>query len=119
MEVGVRLDRLLIVRPPEDGSTPWAWATEQLLRSGCFRHVVVDLPPREGSRRSLAHTWARAAEYGRYTAVVLSRRPTRELPADIRLSVGGGRVFAVRNRGGVPGGSAGLPPWPAEASPWS
>src|SRR5689334_15357670 len=26
---GVELDRLLIVRPPEDGSAPWAWTTEQ------------------------------------------------------------------------------------------
>src|SRR5687768_9623325 len=95
---GVDLDRVLLVRPPEDGSAPWAWATEQLLRSGCFPLVVVDLPERTGSRRSLAHAWARAAEHGGSTAIVLVRRSMRELPADVRLSVGAGRMFVLRDR---------------------
>lgn len=115
---GVVLERLLVVRPPEDGSSPWAWATEQLLRSGCFSLVVVELPPRQGSRRALSHTWARAAEHGSCTAVVLSERPTRELPADVRLSVGSGRLFVVRDRTRVPGGSAALPDRPRRANPW-
>ncbi len=116
---GVALERLLIVRPPEDGSAPWAWATEQLLRSGCFSLVVVELPPRDGSRRALSHTWARAAEHGHCTALVLSDRPTRELPADVRLSVGGDRLYVTRDRaGGPPGGTASLPPRPRAADPW-
>ncbi|MBX2797671.1 MAG: hypothetical protein KTR31_08390 [Myxococcales bacterium] len=107
-DLGVALEQLLVVRPPEDGSTPWAWATEQLLRSGCFGWVVVDLPPRSGSRRALSHTWARAAEYGCCTVIAISERPTRELPADVRLSVGEGRLFVVRDRGGRAGGGV---PW--------
>lgn len=100
---GVRLDQLLIVRPPEDGTSPWVWATEQLLRSGCFARVVVDMPPRTGSRRSASHRWARSAERGCSTALVLSERPTRELPADVRVSVGGNRWTVVRDRGGASG----------------
>ena len=117
--LGIELAHLLIVRPGEDGSSPWAWATEQLLRSGCFSLVVIDLPPRQGqSRRSLAHTWARSAEYGHCTGLVISPRPTRELPADIRLSVGDHRVFVVRDRGRAPGGAAQVPDWPEDAAPW-
>ena len=101
---GVVLDRLLLVRPPEDGSAPWVWATEQLLRSGCFSRVVVDLPPRSGSRRSASHRWARSAERGCATALVLSERPTRELPADVRISVGENRWTVVRDRGRSSGG---------------
>ena len=117
-EHGVQLHQLLIVRPTEDGSSPWAWATEQLLRSGCFSRVVVDLPRRDGSRRSLAHTWARAAEYGCATALVISARPTRELPADVRVSVGSGRAFVTRDRGRVPGAGGPLPAWPEGTDPW-
>lgn len=101
---GVPISQLLLVRPPEDGSAPWGWATDQLLRSGCFGYVVVDLPPRAGSRRSVAHRWARSAELGCSTALVLSERPTRELPADVRLTVGGNRWYVVRDRGRTPGG---------------
>ncbi|MCA9493310.1 MAG: recombinase RecA, partial [Myxococcales bacterium] len=82
---GVVLSQLLVIRPVEDGSTPWAWVTEQVARSGCFSLVVVDLPERTGSRRSLSHGWARAVEQGGATLIVLSRRQTRELPADARL----------------------------------
>jgi hypothetical protein len=115
---GVMLERLLVVRPPEDGSAPWAWATEQLLRSGCFPLVVVDLPERTGSRRVLAHNWARATEHGGCSALVLSSKPTRELPADVRLAAGAGRLFVLRDRTGIPGGEAALPAWPPRASPW-
>lgn len=116
--LGVHLERLLVVRPPEDGTAPWAWATEQLLRSGCFQQVVVELPPRDGSRRSLSHQWARAAEQGQCTAIVLGTRPTRELPADVRVAVGGGRLTVVRDRSGRYGASAPVPAWPAGAGPW-
>lgn len=107
---GIPLEQLLVVRPPEDGSAPWVWATDQLLRSGCFERVVVDLPPRNGSRRSAAHRWARSAEWGCSTALVLSERPTRELPADVRISVGSDRWFVVRDRGRESGGGGALAP---------
>ena len=99
---GVTLERLLVVRPVEDGSSPWVWATEQLLQSGNFPIVVVDLPPRSrgvGSRRVASHGWARAAEHGCCTAIVLSSRTTRELPADVRISVGDQRLTVLRDRG--------------------
>jgi hypothetical protein len=108
----------MVVRPPADGADSWAWATEQLLRSGCFQQVVVDLPPRTGSRRALSHQWARAAEHGQCTAIVLGERPTRELPADVRVAVGGGRLTVVRDRSGRHGASSLLPPVPPELSPW-
>jgi len=114
---GVQPERFLVVRPTEDGASPWAWATEQLLRSGCFSVVVVELPPRTGSRRALTQTWARAAEHGHCTALVLSHRPTRELPADVRLSVGGGRMVVMRDRTGTIGGSPPLPDWPVGHGP--
>jgi hypothetical protein len=109
---GVALERLLILRPVcerasgsgwrgEDGTSLWAWSTEQILRSGSFPLVVTDLPPRTGSRRVLSHGWARAAEHGRCTAFVLSHRTTRELPADVRLSIGDRTVTVLRDRGGL------------------
>ncbi len=118
LAMGVRLERLLIVRPPEDGTTSWPWATEQLLRSGCFQQVVVDLPPRSGSRRTLSHQWARAAEQGGCTAIVLGERPTRELPADVRLAVAGGRLTVCRDRSGRFGAARVLPDWPEGTLPW-
>ncbi len=94
---GVALERVLIVR----ARSSWEWTTEQILRSGCFPLVVTDLPPRTGSRRVMAHAWARAAEHGRCTALVLSQRSTRELPADVRLSIGDRMLTVLRDRGGL------------------
>ena len=116
--LGVDLDRLLIVRPPCDGTHPELWATEQLLRSGCFSLVVSHLPEARGARRFGGHQWARAAERGRCTALVLGERPARDVPAEIRLQTGGGRVSVLRDRGGRPGGSATLPAWPEGVGPW-
>jgi len=117
--LGVELGRLLVVRPPADGSSPWLWATEQLLRSGCFELVVVEPPsgPRRRPRRPVGARWARAAEHGQSTALVIGERPARQLAADVRLSVGGGRVAVVRDRGGQGGRQAELPDWPAAARP--
>jgi hypothetical protein len=100
---GVALERLLVVRPVEDGSSPWVWTTEQLLRSGNFPLVVVDLPPKgqgvHSSRRVASHAWARAAEHGQCTAIVIARRTTKELPADVRIAVGDHRLTVLRDRG--------------------
>ena len=99
---GVALEQLLIVRPVEDGSSPWVWTTEQLLRSGNFPLVVVDLPPRTSgiaSRRVASHGWARAAEHGQCTAIVIASRTTRELPAAVRISIGDRRLTVLRDRG--------------------
>lgn len=117
-DLGVDLDRLLIVRPPADGSHPEIWATEQLLRSGCFSLVVSHLPDQRGARRFGGHQWARAAERGQCTGVVLATRPQRDVPAEVRLQTGGGQVSVLRDRGGRPGSSKGLPPLPAQADPW-
>lgn len=117
--LGVDLDRLLIIRPPADGSHPEIWATEQLLRSGCFALVISHLPERRGARRFGGHQWARAAERGQCTGVVLGERPQRDVPAEIRLQTGGGRLSVLRDRGGRPGGSLVLPRAPAGADPWS
>lgn len=118
-ELGVRLEQLLIVRPSEDGSQPWLWSGEQLLRSGCFELVVVDRPDDQGlPRRPIGARWARAAEHGGSTALVLGERPARQLAADVRLAVGRGEVVAVRDRGGSLGGMGPLPPRQEEACPW-
>src|SRR5690606_32371474 len=121
--LGVPLHRLLLVRPPAVASPgeggPVVWAAEQILRSGCFPLVVVNLPDqREGFDRGGGHTWARAAERGHCTALVLTTRPRRPFPAEIRLATGAGRVQVLRDRGGRPGSGAALP-WPEALDPWS
>lgn len=90
-ESGVNLDRLLVIRPPADGSRAEAWAAEQVLRSGCFGLVLIS-----GARidRATGQRWGLAAEQGRSTGVLISREPARDLPAEIRLQ--------VTSRGGVP-----------------
>jgi len=124
-DLGVELGLLLVVRPAEDGTSPWLWATEQLLRSGCFELVVVERPPVEAKglpRRPVGARWARAAEHGQSTALVLGDRPARQLTADVRLSLGPEGAMVVRDRGGHTAGHGGghvpLPPWPLAASPW-
>ena len=87
---GVPLERLLVVRPPDDGAGAWAWATEQLLRSGCFPLVVLDHPaPPKTPQRALSQGLSRAAEHGGSLLLVVSARPVKALPADVRLGVGG------------------------------
>jgi hypothetical protein len=120
---GVPLERLLVVRPPDDGAGAWAWATEQLLRSGCFPLVVVDHPGANATasktpQRALAHGWARAAEHGGSLCLVIATRPVKALPADVRIGVGSGSMVVLRDRAGVPGGQAPVLQWPAQAAPW-
>ncbi|MEN0063692.1 MAG: hypothetical protein AAGA48_16185 [Myxococcota bacterium] len=115
---GVILERLLVVRPIEDGQTPWVWATEQLLRSGCFRWVVLDWPGSPQGPRIGLQRWARAAETGDCTALILSPRATQGLPADLRFSVRDGELTVVRDRIGTSGSAAPLPDRPLRADPW-
>jgi len=110
--MGVDLRQLLVLQPAAEGTQAELWATEQLLRSGCFSLVICHLPDRRGSRRAGGHSWARAAEQGECTAVIITRRPNRDVPAEIRLSVGEGRVVVLRDRGGRSGGARSLPVWP-------
>lgn len=122
-DLGIPLDRLLLVRPPAVATPgeggPVVWATEQLLRSGCFPLVVVQLPEQHGRvDRGGGHTWARAAESGNCTALVLTRHPRRQLPAEIRLATSRAGLQVLRDRGGPPGASAPLP-WPEPLDPWS
>ena len=118
-DLGVDLARLLVVRPPGDGTAPEGWATEQLLRSGCFSLVVTDLPPlSRGRRRPGGHAWARAAEQGQCTALLLSERPERDVPAELRLQLGGEQVSVLRDRSGRSGRRQPLPVPPVAANPW-
>jgi hypothetical protein len=91
--LGVDLDRLILLRP---AATSAVWAVEQVVRSGCFPIVVasgVDQVGLAGSR------WAHACQQGACTLLILADRPTRALPADVRLSMRQGRVAVGRNRG--------------------
>lgn len=116
--LGVDLGDLLVIQPDADGTHSEIWATEQLLRSGCFSLVISHLPERRQSRRAGGHSWARAAEHGQCTAVILTSRPNRDVPAEIRLSTGDGRLVVLRDRGGQSGREAALPELPEGAHPW-
>lgn len=93
--LGVEPSALCLVRPPVERA---GWAVEQLLRAGCFPLVVVDGVAAVGHA---GHRWARAAEAGCATALVLAERPSRAIPAAQRLSVQGGVVSVVRDRLGA------------------
>lgn len=95
-EAGVALDRLLLVRPEEPQV---GWATEQLVRSGCFGMVVLSDPPDVPSPRR----WKEATWRGHTTLVVLTERPVQVLPADVRLDVRAGEARVRRRRGGPAG----------------
>lgn len=100
--LGVRLDRLLVVRPPADRA---AWAMEQLLRSGCFSLVVGADPG--GVGRSGAR-WSLATEAGASTGVILRQRTGRDLPVHLRLSTGQEQLVVLRQRGALAGRSVPL-----------
>jgi hypothetical protein len=102
------LETFLILRP---SAQQGEWATEQLLRSGCFPTVVVSDPKR--LRRPLR--WKLAAEQGHSSLILLGRRPHRGVAADVRLSLSKGKIRVSRNRGQRPGREAVIP---GEALPW-
>ncbi|MFN7146666.1 MAG: hypothetical protein ACK4YP_23025, partial [Myxococcota bacterium] len=91
--------RLVLVRPSPERA---AWTAEQVARSGAVDVLVVlDAPPlgRGGVRLT------RAAEAGNLGVFVLSERPEVELPAVLRLEMGGWRqdrvlVRCTRSRDG-------------------
>ena len=95
-----------------DGQDPIDWAVvrtrlgaheqvarvvERMLRAGCFPLVVVDVPARM-RLKSVGYRWSRAAEQGGSTGVLLTERPGRGLPVDVRLQVGDGVVSVVKDR---------------------
>lgn len=111
--LGVSLERLLVVRA-EDAQA--AWAAEQLLASGCFGLVVVsEAPDVHGAGRR----WEQAAWRGRGTLVVLSDKPVRDLPADLRFSVQDDVATVLRRRGGGQGARVTVPAWPVGLDPWA
>lgn len=124
--MGVVLERLLLVRDaggagPGGGACPEVWAAEQILRSGCFSLVVIS-GLGAGRKPGWGHQWGRAAEHGRCTALALTERPVRQLPAEVRLSTapldgGPPQLRVLRDRGRVPGGATPLP-WPEACRPW-
>jgi len=109
-EFGVQWRRLCLVRPPEGKRD--VWAAEQLIRSGCFKVVVLyrTTPLSEVQGRRLH----RAAEAGRTVVLLVgSERPSRGLPVTIRLQVSGHeegmvRLSLQRAKGMTPGKSAEL-----------
>ena len=95
---GVTLGRLVVLQPSLERTS---WAVEQVARSGCFPVVVVDELPASGkSTRFVGQRWELAAEAGRCSVIVLTERPTRDIPACVRLSVGRGTVTVLRDRSG-------------------
>ena len=114
---GVDFMRLVLVRPPPERA---AWTAEQVARSGAVDVLVLlDAPPlgRGGVRIS------RAAEAGNVIVFVLAERPEVDLPAVLRLEVGGWRgdsveVRCTRSRDGRRVGTRWVAPWerPVEAA---
>lgn len=110
--LGVDLAQLLVVRPDPLHA---AWATEQVLRSGCFGLVVLAAPP---DTRGLGARWQQAVRHGHTTLVLLATAPGRDLPIDLRLVVRGASAVVQRRRGGGHGQVVALPAWPEGADPW-
>ncbi len=108
---GVVLERLLIVRP--QGAEQGLWATEQLLRSGCFGLVVVVEGPERRGLRAEGVRYRRAARRGGCTALSIVRSAAwrRALRADVRIGVAGERLTVLRDRGGHGGRTVVLPAW--------
>lgn len=101
---GVRLEHLVLVRPPLDQA---AWAAEQVARSGAVEAMVLlDAPPlrRAGVRL------ARAAEVGGMSVFLVAGSSEEEVPAALRVCtqgwVGGAlRVCCRKSRDGRMEGS--------------
>ena len=101
--LGVELRRLALVRPVADRGI---WATEQVIRSGCFPLVVI--------LGHLAHgragqRFSHAAERGQCCVLLLHERQDKRVPASVRLSMNQRSITVLRNRGGPIGGIASLP----------
>lgn len=94
--LGVDLRSVLWVRPAIEQVV---WATEQVLRSGCFGVVVVVEPPSD----RIGQRWALAAEAGNCLGIVVRREGSQDFPSDIRLIFGSEEVTVARNRSGPNG----------------
>jgi protein ImuA len=120
-ELGVDLERLLVVRPgaprrdaegaaagvagrghPEE-ALPGLWAAEALLASGAFAAVAIDVPLR-GVPPTRAEAMLRrlraAAEKGGAAALWLAPPGGPRLPAALRLEIGGPEEGAAAGRPG-------------------
>ena len=86
-----------VVRTCPGSNEQVARLVEQMLRAGCFPLVVVDVPHRMRAR-SVGYRWAHAAEQGGSTGVLLTERPYRGLPVEVRLQVGEGTVSVIKDR---------------------
>ena len=111
--LGVRLDRLVVVRPPLEHL---AWTVEQALRSGAFPLVVLDGP---AELPGAAARWGRTAQLGASTLCVVADQPGRDFVPAVRLVVMRGVATVQRHRSGRIGQSFPVPAWPQELDPWA
>lgn len=130
LELGVDLDRLIVVRPPsagiEGGRHTGTWAVEQVLRSGCFGLVVITEALDEGGGPVAEHRfagvrWRQAAEKGGCTGLFVSRTQKfgRLLQPDVRLGIEGRRLTVLRDKQRHAGARGVLPALPETVDPWA
>ena len=86
-----------VIRTCPGANDQVARVVEEVLRAGCFPLVVVDVPKRMRLKK-VGFRWARAAEQGGSTGVLLTERPSRGLPVEVRLQVREGTVSVVKDR---------------------
>ena len=108
---GVGLRGWALIRTPLQAHDRLVWVVEQVLRSGCFPLVVVDVP-QEMVLRHVGYRWARASEQGGSSVILLTERPYRGLPVEVRIQVGGGVARVLKDRGSPSAGGQAVPlPW--------
>jgi hypothetical protein len=105
---GIDLAGWALIRTPLQAHDRLAWVVEQILRSGCFPLVVVDVP-QEMRLRHVGYRWARASEQGGSSAILLTERPYRGLPVEVRIQVGGGVARVLKDRGSSSTGGREIP----------
>lgn len=88
--LGLVLDRVLLLRPAGDQA---GWAAEQVARSGAVDAVVLLDGPRLGRT---ALRLGRAGEGGNTAVFVVGEEPEADLPAALRLQIGGWEAGGLR-----------------------